>query len=54
MKMSYIYTIQPQKIKIMKLAGKWMEQENIVQSKTTQTHVFLFLDPISEILVMST
>lgn len=31
-----------------------MELENIVQSKAAQTHVFLFIDPNSEILLMST
>lgn len=38
----------------MKYADKWMELENIVQSKAAQTHVFLFIDPNSEILLMST
>lgn len=31
-----------------------MELENIVQSKAAQTHVFLFIDPNSEILLLST
>lgn len=31
-----------------------MELENIIQSKAAQTHVFLFIDPNSEILLMST
>lgn len=31
-----------------------MELENIVQSKAAQAHVFLFIDPNSEILLMST